>query len=269
MPREEPPQREARPRRNRRWNIRQHHKAGERDPAQPISWDEVSEVGETFDERIFRERRNSRRRDRRQAQDRDREQAEQCARLRRENPLFARNLNPDFARAMNTPSKVGGVLAQIADGLPRTPDAEGYRRLLTRAANHLLPLAHPPSDPRHTINSNRDAWSSINASSNRRHENKIRRQEEYDLDHGVPARSRATRVESAAASTSGSIWDGRDDTSPTPSVGPTLRTSTRRLMWSIRAYSTSQGCGRTSQVIGPTCTYPCVKDLRRLCMCTI
>jgi hypothetical protein len=25
---------------------------------------------------------------------------------------------------------------------------------------------------------------------------------------------------------------------------------------------------RTSQVIGPTCTYPCLKDLRRLCMCT-
>jgi hypothetical protein len=26
--------------------------------------------------------------------------------------------------------------------------------------------------------------------------------------------------------------------------------------------------GRTSQVIGPTCTCPCLKDLRRLCMCT-
>jgi hypothetical protein len=26
-------------------------------------------------------------------------------------------------------------------------------------------------------------------------------------------------------------------------------------------------CGRTSQVIGPTCTCPCLKDLRRLCMC--
>jgi hypothetical protein len=33
---------------------------------------------------------------------------------------------------MNTLSEVGGVLARIADGLPRTPDAEGYRRLLTR-----------------------------------------------------------------------------------------------------------------------------------------
>ena len=50
---------------------------------------------------------------------------------------------------MNTPSEVGGVLARIADGLPRTPDAEGYRRLFTQAANHLLPLAHPPNDLRH------------------------------------------------------------------------------------------------------------------------
>jgi hypothetical protein len=125
-----------------------------------MSRDEISEVGETPEERVFRERRNSRRRDRRQAQ----EQAEQEARQPRENPLLGRNLNPDFARAMNTPSEVGGVLARIADGLPRTPDTEGYRRLLTRAANHLLPLAHPPSDLRHAINSRRDARSSINAS---------------------------------------------------------------------------------------------------------
>jgi hypothetical protein len=192
MPGEEPPQREARRRRNRRRNIRRHHEAGERDPAQPVSRDEVSEVGETPDERVFRERRNSRRRDRRQAQERDREEAEQDERLRRENPLFVRNLSPDFARAMNTPSEVGGVLARIADGLPRTPNAEGYRRLLNRATNHLLPLAHPPSDLRHAINSRRDAQSSINASRERRHENEIRRREEYDRDHGVPARSHAT-----------------------------------------------------------------------------
>jgi hypothetical protein len=89
---------------------------------------------------------------------------------------------------MNTPSEVGGVLAWIADGLPRTPDAEGYRRLLTRAANHLLPLTHPPSDLRHTINSQQDERSSINASRERRHENEIRRREEYDRDHGIPAR---------------------------------------------------------------------------------
>jgi hypothetical protein len=112
-------------------------------------------------------------------------------------------MNPDFARAMNTPSKVGGVLAQIADGLPRTPDAEGYQRLLTRAANHLLPLAHPPSDLRHTINSRRDVRSSINASCERRHKNEIRHREEYDRDHGIPARSQTTRVDSATASIGG------------------------------------------------------------------
>jgi hypothetical protein len=138
VPGEEPPQRESRRRRNRRRNIRRHHEAGERDLEQPVSRDEVSEIGETPEERVFRERRNSRRRDRRRTQ----EQAEHDARQRRENPLFGRNLNPDFARAMNTPSEVGGVLARIADGLPRTPDAEGYRRLFTQAANHLLPLAH-------------------------------------------------------------------------------------------------------------------------------
>jgi hypothetical protein len=126
-PGEEPPQRESRRRRNRRQNIRRHHEAGERDPEQPVSRDKVSKIGETSEERVFRERRNSRRRDRRRAQ----EQAEQDARQRQENPLFGRNLNPDFARAMNTPSEVGGVLARIADGLPRTPDAEGYRRLFT------------------------------------------------------------------------------------------------------------------------------------------
>jgi hypothetical protein len=106
---------------------------------------------------------------------------------------------------MNTPSEVRGVLAQIADGLPRTPDAEGYRRLLTRAANHLLPNAHPPNDMRHAINSQRDARSSINASRDRRHKNEIRRREEYGRDHGIPARGHTTRVELAEASTSGPI----------------------------------------------------------------
>jgi hypothetical protein len=162
-PGEEPPQQESRRRRNRRRNIRRHHEAGERDPAQPVSQDEVSKIGETPEERVFRERRNSRQRDRRRAQ----EQAEEEARQRRENPLFGRNLNPDFARAMNTPSEVGGVLARIADGLPWTPDAEGYRWLFTQAANHLLPLAHPLNDLRHAINSHCDARSSINASRER------------------------------------------------------------------------------------------------------
>jgi hypothetical protein len=198
-PEEEPPQWESRRRRNQRQNIRRHHEAGERDSAQPVSRDEVSEIGETPEERVFRERRNSRRRDRRWAQ----EQAEQEARQHRENSLFGRNLNPDFARAMNTPSEVGGVLARIADGLSRTPDAEGYRRLFTQAANHLLPLAHPPNDLRHAINSRRDARSSINTSRERRHENEIRRREEYDRDHDIPAQSHANRTESATASTGG------------------------------------------------------------------
>jgi hypothetical protein len=198
-PGEEPLHRESRRRRNRCRNIRRHHEAGEQDPAQPVSRDEVSEVGETPEEWVLRERRNSRQRDRRQAQ----EQAEQETRQRQENPLFGRNLNPDFARAMNTLSEVGGVLARIADGLPRTPDAEGYRWLFTQAAKHLLPLAHPPNDLQHAINSRWDARSSINVSRERRHENEIRRREEYDRDHGIPARSQATRTESATASTGG------------------------------------------------------------------
>jgi hypothetical protein len=198
-PGEEPPQRESHQRRNRCRNIRRHHEAREWDPAQPVWRDEVSEIGDTPEKRVFRERRNSRWRDRRRAQ----EQAEQEARQRRENPVFGRNLNPDFARAMNKPSEVRGVLARIADGLPRTPNAEGFRRLFTQAANHLLPLTHPPNDLRHAINSRRDARSSINASHERRHENEICCREEYDRDHGIPARSQATRTESATASTGG------------------------------------------------------------------
>jgi hypothetical protein len=223
-PGEEPPQRESRRWRNRRRNIQRHHAAGERDPEQPVSRDEVSEIGETPEERIFRERRNSRRRDRRRAQ----EQAEQDARQRRENPFFGRNLNPDFARAMNTPSEVGGVLARIADGLPRTPDTEGYRRLFTQAANHLLPLAHPPNDLGHAINSRRDARSSINASHERRHENEIRRREEYDRDHGIPAQSQATRTESATASTGGTARGGRGTTTTTPLPGTDIIPDDRR-----------------------------------------
>jgi hypothetical protein len=49
-PGEEPLQRESRRRRNRRRNIRRHHEAGERDPAQPVSRDEISEMGETQEE---------------------------------------------------------------------------------------------------------------------------------------------------------------------------------------------------------------------------
>jgi hypothetical protein len=45
--------------------------------------------------------------------------------------------------------------------------------------------------------------------------------------------------------------------------------------WLLRALNAPAGdrwrevaCRRTSQVIGPTCTCPCLKDLRQLCMCT-
>jgi hypothetical protein len=57
---EEPLQRESHRQRNRRRNIWQHHEAGERDPTQPMSRDEISEMGETPEEQVFRERRNSR-----------------------------------------------------------------------------------------------------------------------------------------------------------------------------------------------------------------
>jgi hypothetical protein len=43
-PGEEPPQRESRRRRNRRRNVRRHHEAGERNPEQPVSRNEVSEI---------------------------------------------------------------------------------------------------------------------------------------------------------------------------------------------------------------------------------
>jgi hypothetical protein len=119
--------------------VRHHHEAGERDLAQPISRDQASDVGETPDERALRERCNSRchdrrnscRRDRHHAQEREQEQAEQDAWLQRENPLLARNLFPDFAQALNTLSEVGGALAQIANGLPCIPDAEGCQQVLT------------------------------------------------------------------------------------------------------------------------------------------
>jgi hypothetical protein len=54
-PGEEPTQRESRRRRNRRRNVRRHHAAGKRDLEQPVSRDEVSEIGETPEERVFRE----------------------------------------------------------------------------------------------------------------------------------------------------------------------------------------------------------------------
>lgn len=58
---EEPSQREACHRWNRRRNILRHHTARERDPTQPISRNKASDVGETPDERGSHLQRNSRR----------------------------------------------------------------------------------------------------------------------------------------------------------------------------------------------------------------
>jgi hypothetical protein len=120
---------------------------------------------------------------------------------------------------MNTPSEVGGVLAQIADGLPRTPDAEGYRRLFTQAANHLLPLAHPPNDLRHAINSRRDARSSINASRERRHENEICRQESTTGTTASRLRVRPPEPSRRQPRLAEPPGDGRGATKTTPLPG--------------------------------------------------
>jgi hypothetical protein len=48
-----------------------------------------------------------------------------------------------------------------------------------------------------------DTPSTVAGTRERRHENEIRRREEYDRDHDIPARSQATRTESATASTGG------------------------------------------------------------------
>jgi hypothetical protein len=72
---EEPPQHDTQRQRNRRQNMQWHHEARERDPAQLVSRDKASEMVETPDERMHRERHNSRHRDRRQAQEREREHA--------------------------------------------------------------------------------------------------------------------------------------------------------------------------------------------------
>jgi hypothetical protein len=61
-------------------------------------------------------------------------------------------------------------LAQIANGLSRTLDTDGYHEVLTQTTNHLLSLVHPPNDLRHAINSRRDVQININASRDRRHE---------------------------------------------------------------------------------------------------
>jgi hypothetical protein len=58
-----------------------------------------------------------------------------------ERTLFSlETYTPDFARALNTPSEGGGVLAQIADSLPRT-----QTRRATGGCLHKRPIIFYPS----------------------------------------------------------------------------------------------------------------------------
>lgn len=60
------------------------------------------------------------------------------ARPPREHLPIPGDLQPEFPKVVQTPSQVGGVLAQMANDLPRKPDNESYRQILTRATNHLF-----------------------------------------------------------------------------------------------------------------------------------
>lgn len=102
---------------------------------------------------------------------------------------------------MHTPSEVDGVLAQIANNLPRTPNVEGYQQILTQAANHLLPTAHPELDMWYVINSRRDMHNNINASLDRQHESEIRRRGSTIGSIAHHMHNRSTRTESIVAST--------------------------------------------------------------------
>lgn len=57
-------------------------------------------------------------------------------------PPFSCNLQPKFIRAIQTPSYVGGALANLANDLPPPPEGDDNRQILTQVANHLLSLAH-------------------------------------------------------------------------------------------------------------------------------
>jgi hypothetical protein len=67
-----------------------------------------------------------------------------------------------------------GMLANMVNDLPDTPDNKCYRRILTQAANHLLPPAHPDNDMRHHISSHHDVWASIDVSCKSQHLYSIR-----------------------------------------------------------------------------------------------
>jgi hypothetical protein len=122
---------------------------------------------------------------------------------------------------MNTPSEVGGVLARIGDGLPRTPNAEGYWGLLTQAANHLLPLTHHPSDLRHTINTRRDA----------RDDTKMRQGTGRNTIGTMASWLEVTppRLSWPQPQPVARSGDGRDDTSATPLPGTGTMNDDRRI----------------------------------------
>jgi hypothetical protein len=107
--------------------------------------------------------------------------------------------------------------------------------LLTQAAKHLLPLAHPANDLCHAINSRRDAQSFINASRDRRHGNEIRRWEEYDgitvYQHGVAPPELSRQQPQPVAHSE----DGRDDLPPTPLPGTDVTNTGRRTRAGVSA----------------------------------
>lgn len=102
-----------------------------------------------------------------------------------------------FIQAIQTPSQVEGALARLASELPPTPKGEGYKKILTRAANHLLSLAHPEEDLRHHLKDRHDARSDIDSSRARRHVEEMRRCEDYDQNHGSTRRGAKDRTESS------------------------------------------------------------------------
>lgn len=119
-------------------NFRCHHATKEQDPTQPVSQNEASDVGETTDDWYLFLQRNVRHRSHRTAQEREHEVVWRNARPPREHLPIPGDLQPEFPKVVQTPSQVGGVLAQMANDLPRKPDNESYRQILTRATNHLF-----------------------------------------------------------------------------------------------------------------------------------
>jgi hypothetical protein len=100
----------------------------------------------------------------------------------------------------------------MANDLPYTPDNECYRRILTQAANHLLPSAHLVGDMRHHINSRCDGRANIGESCARQHEEELRRREEYERDHDIPQQQATNQADSITNSMNDPEprWSARD-----------------------------------------------------------